>query len=809
MQSKIMSFILVNLISFSCSFTQNTPSPLSTNIDSMIIDKSNSNITVAPNMKLTCNTPYHDEITPFLTTKYFDFTITKEIKSYGFIFIDTCSKHRRNNSLNTNLKIIDSITQQTVIQHDNIYGSFRSNICNDYESMIDLTNLDIGTYTVQMFGITENHNMRNQEFSITFECSFESIQYQTTPLSNVENVNKNIYCDSTFLYEYNSTNPSNSIIYYQFNVSENVQRPISISTCHDLEFIKTNSSEYYQPDTYLYLYQKHSKYRLIAQDDNNMDCNGGAILQLQDVPNGDYIIGVGEHFPYHHAKFKISVQCGDARPVQQDAVPDTIGYINDPEDLMLILFLTLFIPFLGTMNILYLFWYIVVLIFIKYYKSTIGTIIILCIWVYITKRFKRKLKKQPEIQSTSGVQSATSQQTGTPDQNVTPMVESQVMKQRHTRINNDSNGSNVTNNTTNGSSGTIIALNLLPLKSDGKSADDQPNINNGTLLGIPATTPEQVHLLGIQTINGSPPFISKNVSENTKYLFDNINESLRNEIDLDIYQVTAFRQKDPKSRNYASCDNYFIQPFKSIGIEYEFLAPNPYYKALFIAIVTGLLQSFGMFVMLFTAGQTYFGVIDQEGNRTKLSERKWCHTTFDDWRKLWLHKMFACLWAIFITLRVGYHLKQLRNTGFSQIIDKRKIKFQELVNPHIIQAGLVLNLITLSFAVFASYLVIYQSEKEGLGATDLALNALAFFFMIELDNMVVTKKDYNDIQKAMGEFITKRMENKANNSVKPYNVSPCLKCTTITTRWFAKMMTMITLYILGIYAPWIVLICYG
>ena len=182
------------------------------------------------------------------------------------------------------------------------------------------------------------------------------------------------------------------------------------------------------------------------------------------------------------------------------------------------------------------------------------------------------------------------------------------------------------------------------------------------------------------------------------------------------------------------------------------MRPNEYYKSLFIAIITGFLQIFGMFVILLTATQAYYSEFDEDGNITELNSRKWCHTSLNDWKQHYLHKIFACLWSIFITLRVGYHLKQLRKTGFAQIIHKRKIKFKQLVNPHMIQIGLAINLITLSFAVFGSYLVIYHSEK-GLGVIDLALNALAFFFMIDLDNMVVKKKDYNDIQKAMGNHI--------------------------------------------------------
>eukprot|EP01083_Nonionella_stella_P217486 780792_1 len=68
----------------------------------------------------------------------------------------------------------------------------------------------------------------------------------------------------------------------------------------------------------------------------------------------------------------------------------------------------------------------------------------------------------------------------------------------------------------------------------------------------------------------------------------------------------------------------------------------------------------------------------------------------------------------------------------------------------------VINLYTLFLAILGSYFLIYSSE-EGAGAIDMVLNAVALFFMIELDDLLVTNDDYAMVREATDAFIKEYM----------------------------------------------------
>ena len=353
--------------------------------------------------------------------------------------------------------------------------------------------INVGNYTLEISELPPQ-NMQNQKFLVALECSLESINNdQTTVISNVIQTQNNISCNDSFHYQYNITNPSTSIAYYQFSIDNNTLQPIVISTCHELSVI--NSTELYQPNTYLHLYKN---YKLIAKNDNNIKCNGGSILELDDDiinNNGVFHIAVGEHFPYNHGRFMISIQCGNnasIEQIQQNTVSD-IGYLLDSEDIMLILLLILLIPCLCTISIF-------------------GT------WCYVTWKFKQTLKKQESVTDPPSIPS----NAASPNQNIfinfvaQSQIPSQVqVRSRHARINNDSNAMNMSD-----------AAAMLPLKSDGGSSEitlnDMYSPAGNTLLVVtnsPNKHPNQQQQFPSMNLSfDSPQIMSKNVSENTKYL---------------------------------------------------------------------------------------------------------------------------------------------------------------------------------------------------------------------------------------------------------------------------------------------------
>eukprot|EP01083_Nonionella_stella_P060461 157876_1 len=104
-------------------------------------------------------------------------------------------------------------------------------------------------------------------------------------------------------------------------------------------------------------------------------------------------------------------------------------------------------------------------------------------------------------------------------------------------------------------------------------------------------------------------------------------------------------------------------------------------------------------------------------------------------------------------------LDQVKGSGFNQIVEDvapQQYELLDVCDVGYVYFGYLVNLYTLFLAILGSYFLIYSSE-EGVGAIDMVFNAVALFFMIELDDLLVTNDDYAMVREATDAFIKEYM----------------------------------------------------
>ena len=299
-------------------------------------------------------------------------------------------------------------------------------------------------------------------------------------------------------------------------------------------------------------------------------------------------------------------------------------------------------------------------------------------------------------------------------------------------------------------------------------------------------------------------------------VFESLIDQIENKDGLDIYQTLAFRYRDPKSRRMK-----LKKPFSKFRINLDLMYVSSFQRVLYVAIVTFSLQVIGITIILYSV---------------VFADKTWeywegqCFYSGEDWKNdsNWLYKILAFLWAMVITLSIAIHQHRMRDSGLSKIIDQIPNEMYSILNCVdivILHLGLLCNLYTLLVAVLGSYFIIFTSAG-GADAMDMVLNAVALFFMIELDDMLVTSNDYKCVEKGCKQFLECYVREKKQNlpciedkdrEFRPrrHNIPGKQLCgikgmsrMTKCVEWFGYVIAGITV-ILGLVAPVVILICYN
>eukprot|EP01084_Bolivina_argentea_P153879 268285_1 len=225
---------------------------------------------------------------------------------------------------------------------------------------------------------------------------------------------------------------------------------------------------------------------------------------------------------------------------------------------------------------------------------------------------------------------------------------------------------------------------------------------------------------------------------------------------FDIYQCLALRFYDKESRKVRS-----VRPFYKIGFNAEFIAISPFIRTLLIATIIALAQTLGIGVVVyrlfyqfftFEVNDEFFQVCDMNASR---------------WNELWSLKVLSFLMSLVITFYVSVIMDKMHNGGLYAIFYYLTVNDMLRVDGMvlwIIQIGQIINYWVCLLAVVGSYFIIYHTNQpqemdNGLpdyssSGLDMILNAVALFFMLELDDIIISAKDFKD-SKSHLEYIIK------------------------------------------------------
>lgn len=112
----------------------------------------------------------------------------------------------------------------------------------------------------------------------------------------------------------------------------------------------------------------------------------------------------------------------------------------------------------------------------------------------------------------------------------------------------------------------------------------------------------------------------------------------------------------------------------------------------------------------------------------------------------------------FISFNVSAFVYKARHSGFYPILlflnnMEKELRYPPLfVSITILQCGLLINYYVITCAVIGSYILIYQTEG-GDKTIDMILQAVALFFVLELDNRMVHDRDYQSLQRYFNTYL--------------------------------------------------------
>eukprot|EP01083_Nonionella_stella_P090606 253103_1 len=171
---------------------------------------------------------------------------------------------------------------------------------------------------------------------------------------------------------------------------------------------------------------------------------------------------------------------------------------------------------------------------------------------------------------------------------------------------------------------------------------------------------------------------------------------------LDIYQILAFRWCQRKQE------------------------PRKFWVILLRAILAATTQLLGMIVVLY-----------QEVNAGIAADDTLCVPNMP-----FYFKCLTCLflWVIVVFAYDGFMV--FRSHGMYRIHHITLHNMPDFINPFFVMLGRYINTIVMLFVLWGSFALVWSSTM----ATDIVLNAVAMFFMLELDDLFVSDQHYKDLQ---------------------------------------------------------------
>merc|ERR1712013_138051 len=298
-----------------------------------------------------------------------------------------------------------------------------------------------------------------------------------------------------------------------------------------------------------------------------------------------------------------------------------------------------------------------------------------------------------------------------------------------------------------------------------------------------------------------------------KYL-DRLKQCASNSEGFDVYQMLAFRRMQRKlvddTAPSSGCCGWLAD-----------MINDDYNQAKAMVLIIGLLQTFGITLILAEVVLVYFfphwydvPAEDAAAFECEIGAEYW-----DEPGEV-MYKILAFLFATMISINLGKAIHTIRTNGFNSVLEEKvdgeesglntvDLHRMKVVDPALLQVGVLINMYALLLAVFGSFFMIYASE-DGADSLDMVFNALALFFLIELDDLLVQDKDYEDVEQFLEEFQDKLWvtQKKSDDSEAPHCCRPsCLKHFKAFSEALQFILKVIV-YFAAIVGPFLVSLCW-
>ena len=188
---------------------------------------------------------------------------------------------------------------------------------------------------------------------------------------------------------------------------------------------------------------------------------------------------------------------------------------------------------------------------------------------------------------------------------------------------------------------------------------------------------------------------------------------------MDIYQMCSFMAQNEDS----CCKKYTY-----------------YLKALCCAIF----QSAGLVIFIY--------------NAIRDTDKSLCESDAD-----WDVKCIATIATLYISLTMGGMIQIIDSQGLYEFDGWSSETIPPFLDRRWLFLGLYVNYFALMGAILGSFILIYVSES----ALDVILNAVALFFVVEMDDLMIDQYDYERV----AEFFTENYD--ANNYKETYQDTSC------------------------------------
>eukprot|EP01084_Bolivina_argentea_P250527 419781_1 len=641
---------------------------------------------------------------------------------------------------------------------------------NKEKSHVDLLNIDEGVYIIALGGYGTNYGSYFFQLWCN-EYSFPVFASEFNPLHT--NVSE-LECDSRLLEEQNTH--SHQISYYKLNITEEIHArlPISIWTCSLLY------------DTHIYIFTSLSHeledkptWHIITTSDDNPTCANPydskfTLSDPQIYSVGIYYIavqGIGNTL----GEFSIHMKCGSSPPTYSPSYyptnnPSNYPTISPTEPAK--------IPTVLVMSLLFGAAAILIFLFIAYY---------LHIW---RKYYKQKNDDKKSQQNTCD--------------NITPQsTEDTETKQYNIVAENDHDDSDDGNTHYKDQDNSYD-------EKEQKEFDDEMSGFRTSIRGVTIRSLDEDKDI-YEQLNDNQDVIQLMLAH-----FINCCEDKEG---FDVYQLLSVRYYD---------DNATIiranKPFKRIGINIEFVEIPQFVQIVMIVIITAITQTYGLMVVVFGLINAYFE--DSVGDEV-------CVMDADRWNAVIHYKMLAFLLSLIVTFFISQMLTDIQHNGLYEMLDRLTLEHIKRV-PGIallmLQIGQGINYYVCIVASIGSYFIIFESNKGeetdngtvdySHAGLDMVLNAVALFFMLDMDDLLVSDDNYDDckehLMKVLNNYIPDVQINeeykievskenepigKRKLSVYASNIftrNVCYSCTTT-----------VIYYIIGIFSVFVTICCVG